>query len=234
MPAPVTAPTASGAEAVCPENRVKALDVLTWPRVGVRSPESPDRRWENRPRYDGKAVGTVLARYYDPATGQFLTVDPDVATTLSPYGYVDGNPLNGTDPSGDCGGLFGFVCTAWDATAGKAVNYVQTANLCLRAPWGGNNNNGGCHTTLSTSQGVQLVAATVVTAVGTVATLGLGDVVFAGIAGDLASGTLLGSVYAGIGAVGAWSVLGLPVAVAGIGLWWGYSALAARSGGCGG
>ena len=153
MPAPVTAPTASGAEAVCPENRVKALDVLTWPRVGVRSPESPDPRWENRPRYDGKAVGTVLARYDDPVTGQFLTVDPDVATTLSPYGYLAGNPLNGTDPSGDCGGLFGFVCTAWDATAGKAVNYVQTANLCLRAPWGGNNNNGGCHTTLSTSSG---------------------------------------------------------------------------------
>ena len=93
----------------------------------------------------------IVARYYDPVTGQFLTVDPDVATTLSPYGYLAGNPLNGTDPSGDCGGLFGFVCTAWDATAGKAVNYVQTANLCLRAPWGGNNNNGGCHTTLSTS-----------------------------------------------------------------------------------
>ena len=106
MPAPVTAPTACGAEAVCPENRVKALDVLTWPRVGVRSPESPDRRWENRPRYDGKAVGTVLARYDDPTTGQFLTVDPKVATTLSPYGYLAGNPLNGTDPSGKCGGLF--------------------------------------------------------------------------------------------------------------------------------
>jgi RHS repeat-associated protein len=103
MPAAVTAPTASGAEAECPENRVKALDVLTWPRVGVRSPESPDRRWENRPRYDGKAVGTVLARYYDPATGQFLSVDPDVATTLSPYGYLAGNPLNAGDPSGLCG-----------------------------------------------------------------------------------------------------------------------------------
>jgi uncharacterized protein RhaS with RHS repeats len=41
-----------------------------------------------------------LARYYDPATDQFLTVDPDVATTLSPYGYVSGNPLNATDPQG--------------------------------------------------------------------------------------------------------------------------------------
>jgi len=100
MPATSTAPTASGAEAGCPENRVKALDVLTWPRVGVPSPESPDRRRENRPRYDGKAVGTVLARYYDPATAQFLTVDPDAAITLSAYGYVRGNPLNASDPGG--------------------------------------------------------------------------------------------------------------------------------------
>ena len=102
MPATVTVPTASGAEAVCPETRVKALDVLSWPRVGVRRSESLDRRWENRPRYDGKAVGTVLARFYDPAIGQFLTVDPDVGTTLSPYGYVAGDPLNATDPTGLC------------------------------------------------------------------------------------------------------------------------------------
>jgi RHS repeat-associated protein len=42
----------------------------------------------------------MRARYYDPATAQFLTRDPMVATTLSPYGYVAGNPLNGADPSG--------------------------------------------------------------------------------------------------------------------------------------
>jgi hypothetical protein len=85
MPATSTAPTASGAEAGCPENRVKAFDVLSWPRVGVPSLESPDRRWENRPRYDGKAVGTVVARYYDPSVGQFLTVDPMV-TVRAPSG----------------------------------------------------------------------------------------------------------------------------------------------------
>jgi RHS repeat-associated protein len=100
MPAAVTAPTASGAEAECPENRVKALDVLSWPRVGVRSPESPDRHWERWPRYDGKAVGTALARYYDPAIAQFLSRDPDVASTLSPYAYVAGDPLNAVDPAG--------------------------------------------------------------------------------------------------------------------------------------
>jgi RHS repeat-associated protein len=49
----------------------------------------------------------LRARYYDPATGQFLSRDPLVADTRSPYGYVHGSPLNGIDPTGlkdECGG----------------------------------------------------------------------------------------------------------------------------------
>jgi RHS repeat-associated protein len=42
----------------------------------------------------------LRARYYDPATAQFLSRDPLVAVTGSSYGYVDDNPLNGTDPTG--------------------------------------------------------------------------------------------------------------------------------------
>lgn len=42
----------------------------------------------------------LRARYHDPATGQFLSRDPLVALTGSAYGYVDGNPLNGKDPTG--------------------------------------------------------------------------------------------------------------------------------------
>jgi RHS repeat-associated protein len=42
----------------------------------------------------------LRARYYDPATAQFLTRDPLEAMTGSPYGYVDGDPLDGSDPSG--------------------------------------------------------------------------------------------------------------------------------------
>ncbi|MGA8017223.1 MAG: hypothetical protein WCB85_15060, partial [Candidatus Dormiibacterota bacterium] len=51
---------------------------------------------------------------------QFLSVDPDVATTLSPYGYVQGNPLNATDPSGtledaSSGGGFGYYTSGPEA-----------------------------------------------------------------------------------------------------------------------
>jgi len=42
----------------------------------------------------------LQARYYDPASGQFVTRDPLVAKTRLPYAYVHGDPLNATDPSG--------------------------------------------------------------------------------------------------------------------------------------
>ena len=42
----------------------------------------------------------LRARDYDPATAQFLTVDPLVDTTRQPYAYVADNPLTQTDPSG--------------------------------------------------------------------------------------------------------------------------------------
>ena len=42
----------------------------------------------------------LVNRYYNPATDQFLTVDPDVGTTHQPYEYAGDDPVEGTDPSG--------------------------------------------------------------------------------------------------------------------------------------
>ena len=44
----------------------------------------------------------LRARYYDPATAQFLSKDPAAAITMAPYSYVTNNPPNRRDPSGRC------------------------------------------------------------------------------------------------------------------------------------
>ena len=44
----------------------------------------------------------LRARDYDPATAQFMTVDPQVDSTHQPYAYVANDPLGSADPSGLC------------------------------------------------------------------------------------------------------------------------------------
>jgi hypothetical protein len=48
------------------------------------------------------AVTSAINRYYDPTTYQFLSIDPDVASTNQPYVFIDDDPLNGEDPLGLC------------------------------------------------------------------------------------------------------------------------------------
>jgi RHS repeat-associated protein len=42
----------------------------------------------------------LLNRYYNPATGQFISVDPAITQTLQPYAYANGNPVSLSDPTG--------------------------------------------------------------------------------------------------------------------------------------
>ncbi len=55
---------------------------------------------------DATGLIYLINRYYDPATDQFLSVDPMVATTNQPYVFTNDNPLNATDPLG----LKGWYC----------------------------------------------------------------------------------------------------------------------------
>jgi RHS repeat-associated protein len=60
----------------------------------------------------------LVNRYYDPATGQFVNVDPDVNVTGEPYSYTRDDPTNAVDSNGlDCG-IFSFACATYDASAG--------------------------------------------------------------------------------------------------------------------
>ncbi|MGH9044137.1 MAG: RHS repeat-associated core domain-containing protein, partial [Acidimicrobiales bacterium] len=59
-------------------------------------------------------------RYYDPSTEQFVSVDPLVSKTQTPYSYAGGDPVNGTDPSGDgdCPAAYAALgCVVWIQTA---------------------------------------------------------------------------------------------------------------------
>jgi len=44
----------------------------------------------------------LRARYYDPATSQFVSADPLADVTGQPYAYTAADPLNGVDPAGLC------------------------------------------------------------------------------------------------------------------------------------
>ena len=51
-------------------------------------------------RSQARRAGCSVHRYYDPATDQFLSVDPAIAKTGQPYAFAGNNPLNATDPLG--------------------------------------------------------------------------------------------------------------------------------------
>jgi RHS repeat-associated protein len=50
----------------------------------------------------------MVNRYYDSATGQFLSVDPMSAETGQPYAAFGDNPIDGRDPLGLCNGPDGI------------------------------------------------------------------------------------------------------------------------------
>ena len=83
-----------------------------------------------RRQYTDPETGLLYlrARYYDPATAQFLTRDPLDASTRSAYSYGGNDPLNMDDPSG-----LGFGWHSITHAAGSAVNNVLSATTGGRA-----------------------------------------------------------------------------------------------------
>jgi RHS repeat-associated protein len=49
---------------------------------------------------DSDGLIYMINRYYDPATGQFFSLDPAGSVTNQPYGYANEDPVNEVDPSG--------------------------------------------------------------------------------------------------------------------------------------
>ncbi|MGC1239751.1 MAG: RHS repeat-associated core domain-containing protein, partial [Acidimicrobiales bacterium] len=71
-----------------------------------------------------------INRYYDPTTGEFVSVDPDVSETGQPYAYAGDDPVDGTDPLGLCF-LGGSWCNGIQNTIATSFDSFrhQTASL---------------------------------------------------------------------------------------------------------
>jgi RHS repeat-associated protein len=87
--------------------------------------------------FDGQYTSTdtglvyMRARVYDPATAQFLTVDPLAGLTLSPYGYVNDDPSNLNDPTGLIFGIPGTPSVS--NIAGTAESALHSTAGALNA-----------------------------------------------------------------------------------------------------
>jgi len=87
---------------------------------------------------DPSGLVYLIGRYYDPATGQFLSVDPLVDETGQPYAYTGDDPVNNSDPTGmiTCGGWIpigcGVVTDAQHQVSGQVKQVVNgTFGICL-------------------------------------------------------------------------------------------------------
>lgn len=66
----------------------------------------------------------LRARYYDPATAQFMSPDPLASETREPYSYAGNDPLNAIDPLGlDWWNPFSWSSDTW-TTIGKVASGV--------------------------------------------------------------------------------------------------------------
>jgi RHS repeat-associated protein len=79
-------------------------------------------------QYTSSDTGLIYmrARGYDPATAQFLSVDPLAAISGAPYSYAGDNPLNASDPSGL---LFGINLPSWEEIGEGVAGWGDTITL---------------------------------------------------------------------------------------------------------
>ncbi|MFW8744884.1 RHS repeat-associated core domain-containing protein, partial [Mesorhizobium japonicum] len=109
-----------------------------------------DSTWSGAPASFGfagewadPATGFIYlrARDYDPATEQFLQVDPAINQTHQPYAYAANSPLASVDPTGLCVGIDGTpqdrICTwndyFWDSLGPNILAQFKIANAGFSA-----------------------------------------------------------------------------------------------------
>ena len=105
-------------------------------------------RWNGQYQDTDTGLYYLRARYYDPLTAQFLTVDPLVALTQQTYAYAGDNPLTFVDPLG----LDWWNPTTWSSDTWAAIG-VGLGAVALAAT--------GVGLVVDLSAGATLVAGTI-------------------------------------------------------------------------
>jgi RHS repeat-associated protein len=82
---------------------------------------------------DSTGLIYLINRYYDPSTDQFLSVDPDVATTDQPYVFTNDDPLNAEDPLGCEPVAAGGNTNADTPAVAKALAKAKTSSAAQSA-----------------------------------------------------------------------------------------------------
>src|SRR5665647_2569345 len=79
-----------------------SVGTATYTAYGTRTTTGTTSAFGYAGQYTDTETGLqwLRARYCDPTTGQFLTVDPLTAATGARYAYAGGNPITRADPSG--------------------------------------------------------------------------------------------------------------------------------------
>jgi RHS repeat-associated protein len=85
---------------------------------------------------DATGLIYLQQRYYDPQTGQFISVDPAFERTLQAYIYADDNPVENVDPTGKY--LFGVYLPTECAKDGSCFHgqmYCDSAKETCSVQW---------------------------------------------------------------------------------------------------
>jgi len=96
----------------------------------VPYPTTNTGTYDNKWKFNGKELDDATqmyyygARYYDPRISIFVSVDPLAEKTMTPYQYVNNNPVNAIDPDGKHG--IRIVDRENKTITVRANYYVQT------------------------------------------------------------------------------------------------------------
>lgn len=78
---------------------------------------------------DADGLVYLLARYYSPSSGQFISVDPKVDQTRQPYAYAAGDPVISSDPSGQFVSSAECQNTTWKSKSRYCNFYISESTV---------------------------------------------------------------------------------------------------------